>query len=400
MESAITKVLVCRIRASRDNRFGLRIPDWIMGLMRSLNQSSVPTQVVSTICEVLDNVGSVAHDFPLNSQSPASRPWLLVDTKAGTNRALLWVVSWFPPYPTNPQTWMLWVIFSFLFQFPERQMASRLLGWAATISGLPRPPVMSWTPNRLLCRRSNGNRPTERLRDVIGCQSVGEDWFRVNPAICLPGCQGKRMHWASKFEFSNCIRLTGKGLKSRSILDMNRCNHLATTAANTKGYISSGSCFGTREKLTHPYSPKVDHQRGFRVAGSQAHCHAASRRGMMSAYECLSIKRDLRARGADDSAILKGLPRGKACFSVWSTLSEHKWSTSRERRGIGRRKAQQLTSDSPGKICERWRCPYRIRHWWSRRGHDEPAECLSVRHSGRRSSVYHSQEVVRTPSSA
>ena len=35
-------------------------------------------------------------------------------------------------------------------------------------------------------------------------------------------------------------------------------------------------------EVTHPYSPKVDQQRGFRVAGSQAHCHAASPRRMMS----------------------------------------------------------------------------------------------------------------------
>jgi len=35
---------------------------------------------------------------------------------------------------------------------------------------------------------------------------------------------------------------------------------------------------------------------------------------MRSAYRCLSIRKDLRARGADDGAILKGLPRGKACF--------------------------------------------------------------------------------------
>jgi len=36
-------------------------------------------------------------------------------------------------------------------------------------------------------------------------------------------------------------------------------------------------------EVTHPYSPKVDQQPGFRVEGPPAHCHGTSPRRMMSA---------------------------------------------------------------------------------------------------------------------
>ena len=47
----------------------------------------------------------------------------------------------------------------------------------------------------------------------------------------------------------------------------------------------NGDGLGLRHsrEVTHPYSPKVDQQPGFRVEGPPAHCHATSPQRMMSA---------------------------------------------------------------------------------------------------------------------
>ena len=50
-------------------------------------------------------------------------------------------------------------------------------------------------------------------------------------------------------------------------------------------------------------------------------------------YRCLGIRKDLLARGADDGSILQGPAQWQSMFSVWSTLSGHKWSPSLARRG-------------------------------------------------------------------
>ena len=81
-------------------------------------------------------------------------------------------------------------------------------------------------------------------------------------------------------------------------------------------------------EVTQFYSRKVTHQNGDLALGKCADRMAGTAQQMARGWDA----KTLRAFGADEIATFTPCPPAR--FFAWVTLSEHKWVTSRERRGF------------------------------------------------------------------
>ena len=66
--------------------------------------------------------------------------------------------------------------------------------------------------------------------------------------------------------------------------------------------------------MTHPCSPRIDHQATLWTAHFWGRRHADLLPKMISTQVCLGRRKELRSCGADADAVLSGLPHGNACF--------------------------------------------------------------------------------------